>query len=78
MHCAVALFRPTVFSERAVVTQVTRLHSDEYAARTFQTEKRFTYSNDKYGRYIADLIVDEHRYINKQLVEKGHAGFLKL
>jgi endonuclease YncB( thermonuclease family) len=37
----------------------------------------FTYSHDRYGRYIADLIVDG-RYINKALVESGAAIFLKM
>lgn len=38
----------------------------------------FTYHHDKHGRYIADIIVDEYLYINKQLVEQGHARFLKM
>jgi len=37
----------------------------------------FTYSHDRYGRYIADLVVDE-KYINKALVESGAARFLKM
>jgi len=36
-----------------------------------------TYSHDRYGRYIADLIVDDV-YINKALVESGAARFLKM
>lgn len=38
----------------------------------------FTYHHDRYGRYIADLITEDDTYINKQLVEKGHAQFLKM
>jgi len=37
----------------------------------------FTWSHDRYGRYIADLIADGV-YINKALVESGHARFLKM
>ncbi|MBN2530227.1 MAG: thermonuclease family protein [Deltaproteobacteria bacterium] len=37
-----------------------------------------TYHHDKYGRYITDLIADNRIYINKQLVETGHARFLKM
>jgi len=37
----------------------------------------FTYSHDRYGRYIADLVVGE-RYINRALVENGVARFLKM
>jgi endonuclease YncB( thermonuclease family) len=42
------------------------------------TVHAFTYHHDRYGRYITDLIVDEHIYINKKLVEQGHARFLKM
>ncbi|MBN2673229.1 MAG: thermonuclease family protein [Deltaproteobacteria bacterium] len=38
----------------------------------------YTYSHDRYGRYIADLVTSDGAYINKQLVEKGHARFLKM
>ena len=38
----------------------------------------FTWHHDKYGRYITDLIINEHIYINKKLVESGHARFLKM
>jgi len=37
----------------------------------------FTWSHDRYGRYIADLVVGE-RYINRALVEKGVVRFLKM
>ena len=36
-----------------------------------------TYSTDRYGRYVADLVAD-NRYINKTLVEKGHARYLAM
>ena len=36
-----------------------------------------TYSTDRYGRYVADIIAD-HIYINKTLVEKGHARYLSM
>jgi endonuclease YncB( thermonuclease family) len=42
------------------------------------TVHAFTWHHDKYGRYITDLIVDEHIYINKKLVESGHARFFKM
>ena len=38
----------------------------------------FTYHHDRYGRYIADIVVDKHIYINKKLVEQGYANFLKM
>jgi endonuclease YncB( thermonuclease family) len=38
----------------------------------------YTYHHDRYGRYIADLITRDGCYINRQLVEKGHARFLKM
>jgi endonuclease YncB( thermonuclease family) len=38
----------------------------------------YTYHHDRYGRYIADLITKDGTYINRQLVEKGHARFLKM
>ncbi|MBN2342474.1 MAG: thermonuclease family protein [Deltaproteobacteria bacterium] len=34
----------------------------------------YTYSNDRYGRYVADLITDGV-YVNQRLVEKGYARF---
>jgi len=37
----------------------------------------FTYSHDRYGRCIADLLADGV-YINKNLVESGAARFLKM
>ena len=37
----------------------------------------YTYSTDRYGRYVADIIAD-HIYINKTLVEKGHARYLSM
>jgi endonuclease YncB( thermonuclease family) len=37
----------------------------------------YTYGNDKYGRYIADLVTDD-TYINKQLIKKGHARYLSM
>jgi endonuclease YncB( thermonuclease family) len=38
----------------------------------------YTYHHDRYGRYIADLITTDGTYINRQLVEKGLACFLKM
>ena len=38
----------------------------------------YTYSHDRYGRYIADIVTKDGAYINKQLIEKGHARFLKM
>ncbi|MBN2344307.1 MAG: thermonuclease family protein [Deltaproteobacteria bacterium] len=38
----------------------------------------YTYSHDRFGRYIADLVTSDGAYINKQLVEKGHARFFKM
>ncbi len=37
----------------------------------------YTYSTDRYGRYVADLVAD-NIYINRTLVEKGHARFLSM
>jgi endonuclease YncB( thermonuclease family) len=37
----------------------------------------YTYSTDRYGRYVADLVADD-LYINKALVEKGHARYLSM
>jgi endonuclease YncB( thermonuclease family) len=38
----------------------------------------YTYHHDRYGRYIADLIAADGTYVNKHLVEKGFARFLKM
>ena len=38
----------------------------------------YTYHHDRYGRYIADLITSDGTYVNKHLVEKGFARFLKM
>jgi endonuclease YncB( thermonuclease family) len=37
----------------------------------------YTYSTDRYGRYVADLVAD-NIYINRTLVEKGHARYLSM
>jgi endonuclease YncB( thermonuclease family) len=37
----------------------------------------YTYSTDRYGRYVADLVAD-NLYINKTLIEKGHARYLSM
>lgn len=45
--------------------------------KTKSTLTIYTYSTDRYGRYVADLIADGN-YINKILVEKGHARYLAM
>ncbi|MBN2802235.1 MAG: thermonuclease family protein [Deltaproteobacteria bacterium] len=37
----------------------------------------YTYGNDKYGRYIADLESNDI-YINKQLIKTGHARYISM
>ncbi|MBN2715783.1 MAG: thermonuclease family protein [Deltaproteobacteria bacterium] len=37
----------------------------------------YTYSTDRYGRYVADIVADGN-YINKTMVQNGHARFLSM